>query len=123
MSERSSMVSQYFYCDKCRDVFEDAMRSIDLSQGGRMWQRVGNSIVAFVGGIYGGESANDVEMALEGVAGRFCCRVFAVVIDDSIGPVTFKVEDGDVERYETFTYDEIGEQIKRAEERRNKVSR
>jgi hypothetical protein len=61
-------------------------------------------------------------MRLEHVAERFCCRVFAMVIDDSIGPVTFKVEDGDVERYETFTWDEMGEQIKRAGARRDAIA-
>jgi hypothetical protein len=119
MSERSSLVSQYFYCEKCRDVFEDAMREMDFSQPGRGWARHGDAIiVAYVGGLWGGESAFEVENALGEVAGRFCHEVFATVIDDSIGPVTFMVEDGEVTRHETFTREESRAQTDRALARR-----
>jgi hypothetical protein len=102
VSERSSLVSQYFYCEACRDVFEDALRTLDFSQGGRGWARFSGSgdsgriVVAFLGGLYGGESHNEVRWALEAVADRFCHPTTCAVIDASNGLMGFYVAHGEV---------------------------
>lgn len=114
MSERSSMMSEWMYCSTCRDVLHEVFDAeIDVSQSGRGIARFSQIVVGYIGGSYGGESAFEVEQALEVAAPRLCHPVFVVVIDEALGPVCFSVEDGEVEQRNAWSRDEMRARVRR----------